>query len=293
MNRDQKTATIDDIATQLGEASAVLAVDYRGLSVPDAAELRARLREADATFRVVKNSLTERAADKAGAGDLKGVLEGPTAFTFVRGDAALAAKALSEFARGGDPLTFKGGLMNGQGLTVEQITALARLPGREVLYGQLVGTVAAPVTGLVRGLAALISGLARQLQQLHDQGLVGAGETASPSAPEPETSVEAEAPTASEAVASPVDEAPAEARPDEPEPEESAPPGDEGPPQEQVPEEPAEEEGASGEPAAEAREPAERPSDDPDAEPHEAPVQPDQAEGENAPSETATDDQEE
>src|SRR5206468_2301250 len=81
------------------DAEAVFAIDYRGISVPQAAELRAKLRDADATFRVVKNSLTERAAEKAGADTIRALLDGPTALTFVRGDAALAAKALADFAR--------------------------------------------------------------------------------------------------------------------------------------------------------------------------------------------------
>ena len=86
MNRDQKAAVIDEVAGQISGADAVFAVDYRGLSVPQAAELRTRLRDADASFRVVKNTLTERAADKAGVEGLKQLLEGPTAMTFVRGE---------------------------------------------------------------------------------------------------------------------------------------------------------------------------------------------------------------
>ncbi|TMM08446.1 MAG: 50S ribosomal protein L10 [Actinobacteria bacterium] len=85
MNRDQKAAVVDQIAAELERAEAVFAVDYRGISVSDAAELRAKLREADAVFRVVKNSLTERAADKAGASTLKELLDGPTALTLVSG----------------------------------------------------------------------------------------------------------------------------------------------------------------------------------------------------------------
>ena len=119
--------------------------------MPQAAELRTRLRDADATFRVVKNSLTERAADEVGADALKALLEGPTALTFVRGDAALAAKALQTFRRETEKLEFKGGLLGAEALDAEQILALARLPARDVLYGQLVGVVASPITGLVRG----------------------------------------------------------------------------------------------------------------------------------------------
>jgi large subunit ribosomal protein L10 len=173
MNREQKAAVVDEIAAQLQEADAIIAVDYRGISVPDAAELRSRLREADATFRVVKNRLTLRAAEKAGTEPLRDLLEGPTALTFVRGDAAVAAKALNDFARAGDALEFKGGLLGGEPLTVEQIVSIARLPAVEVLHAQLVGTIAAPLTGLVRGLNSLIAGLAIQLRQIEEQGLVG------------------------------------------------------------------------------------------------------------------------
>jgi large subunit ribosomal protein L10 len=171
LNRDQKAAVIDEVAAQISEADAVFAVDYRGISVPQAAELRTRLRDADASFRVVKNTLTERAADKAGADALKELLEGPTAMTFVRGDAAAAAKALSDFRRqsGGRLLEFKGGWMNGAPLGAPEIEAIARLPSRDVLNGRLVGMVASPLTGLVTSLGGLIGGLARQLSQIADQ----------------------------------------------------------------------------------------------------------------------------
>lgn len=175
MNREQKVAVVEEIAGQIEDAQAVFAVDYRGISVTQAAELRARLRDADASFRVVKNSLTERAADKAGADGLRALLDGPTALTFVRGDAAVAAKALSDVARATQLLAFKGGLMDGGELSADDVRSIARLPARDVLYGQLVGTVAAPLTGLVRGLNALIGGLAIQLQAISDQGLVGGG----------------------------------------------------------------------------------------------------------------------
>ena len=176
MNRDQKAAAIEEVAGHIKESEAVFAVDYRGISVPQAAELRTRLTEAGARFRVVKNTLTERAVDQAGVESLKELLEGPTAFTFVLadgGDVALAAKALATFRREHSVLEFKGGVMNGDPLTVDQLEALSRLPARDVLHQQLVGMIASPITGLVRGLNALISGLAIQLGQIRDQGLVG------------------------------------------------------------------------------------------------------------------------
>jgi large subunit ribosomal protein L10 len=170
MNREQKSAAIAEIAEQIQGSEAVYAVDYRGISVPQAAELRTKLREADASFRIVKNTLTERAADQVGAEDLKALLEGPTALTFVRGDAAAAAKALADYARTTDELLpFKGGLLNGAAVDPAQIQALAKLPTRQVLYGQLVGVVASPISGVVRTLNALIQGLASQLGQVAEK----------------------------------------------------------------------------------------------------------------------------
>jgi large subunit ribosomal protein L10 len=206
LNRDQKAAVIDEVAAQISDAEAVFAVDYRGISVPQAAELRSRLREADASFRIVKNTLTLRAADKAGADGLKDLLQGPTAMTFVRGDAALAAKALRDFRRANNLLEFKGGWMNGAAVDSAQIDAIAQLPAREVLYGRLVGMVASPLTGLVTSLNGLIGGLARQLQQMADQSLVG-GTVA---APEPEAEAAPEPEPEAEAAPEPAAEAPAD-----------------------------------------------------------------------------------
>jgi large subunit ribosomal protein L10 len=219
MNRDQKAATIEAIAAEIDRSEAVFAVDYRGISVPQAAELRTKLREADATFTVVKNSLTERAADQVGAESLKPLLSGPTALTFVRGDAALAAKAIADYARVTQLLPFKGGLMNGDVLEADQIRAISRLPSREVLYGQLVGIVASPVTGLVRTLGSLVGGLAVALSQVREKkesGEIPAGEPPIASA----SSVEA-APAEPE-VEAPVEEAGAEEAPAEEAPAEEA-----------------------------------------------------------------------
>src|SRR6201987_5174070 len=185
MNRDQKAAVVEEIAGQIKSAEAIFAVDYRGISVAQAAELRTRLREADARFQVVKNSLSERAADQAGAEVLKPMLVGPTALAFVKGDAALAAKALNDLARQLNLLAFKGGVMNGAALSADDVRSIARLPSREVLNAQLVGTIAAPITGLVRTLNALIAGLEIQLQAIAEKGLVS-GEAPAPVAAEPD-----------------------------------------------------------------------------------------------------------
>lgn len=172
MNRDQKAAVVEEIAEQIRSADAIFAVDYRGISVQQAADLRSRLRDSGTRFRIVKNSLTERAADQAGADALKTLLDGPTALAFVTGDAALAAKALNDAARTLHTLEFKGGLMDSTALSATDVSAIARLPAREVLHAQLVGVIASPLTGLVRGLNALIAGLAIQLKAIADQGLV-------------------------------------------------------------------------------------------------------------------------
>lgn len=212
MNRQQKAATIEAIAADIDQSEAVFAVDYRGISVPQAAELRTKLREADATFTVVKNSLTERAADQVGAESLKPLLTGPTALTFVRGDAALAAKAIADYARATQMLPFKGGLLNGETLEADQIRAISRLPARDVLYGQLVGIVASPVSGLVRTLNALLGGLAVALGQVREKkesGEIPAGES-----PAAEAAAAQETP-ADAAPAADVEEAQAEESPAE------------------------------------------------------------------------------
>src|SRR5277367_1549750 len=219
MNRDQKAVAIAEIATHIDESDAIFAVDYRGITVAQIAELRAKLRESDATFKVVKNSLTERAADQSGAQSLKDYLSGPTALTFVRGDVATAAKTVADYARATQLLPFKGGLMEGATLDVDQIRTLSRLPSREVLYGQLVGVVASPIGGLVRSLGGLLGGLAVALGQVREKkesGELPAGE-ATAEAGTPAGEAEAEAPAAEE-----VQEARAEPTADEAEAEPAA-----------------------------------------------------------------------
>ena len=125
-----------------------------------------------------------QSADKAGAEDLKQLLDGPTAFTYVAGDPAVAAKAIATFRRQSGLLEFKGGTMAGEFLTAEQLDAIARLPARDALNAQFVGVLASPITGLVRGLGSLISGLAIQLGQIQEQGLVG-GAAEEPAEPAP------------------------------------------------------------------------------------------------------------
>jgi large subunit ribosomal protein L10 len=172
MNREQKEAAVAELSKELSESEAIFAVDYRGISVPQAAELRAQLRDADARFRVVKNRLTLRAADQAGTESLKEWLEGPTALALVKGDVALAAKTITKLGSEYEVLTYKGGLMEGEVLDPDQFKAIAKLPGRDQMNAQIAGMVASPLTGLVRGLGSMVQGLAMQLKQIADQGLV-------------------------------------------------------------------------------------------------------------------------
>jgi large subunit ribosomal protein L10 len=209
MNKEQKAERVAQIATAIRESEAIFAVDYRGISVPQAAELRSKLIEAGARFSIVKNTLTERAVDDAGVDTLKEFLEGPTAFTFVLaegGDVAMAAKALSQFRRANEVLEFKGGIMGGEPLSIEQIESIARLPALDVLHGQVVGVLASPITGLARGLNQLIAGLAIALGQVQAEGKLGAPE------PEAEEAPAEEAP----ADETPAEETPAEEAPGDP-----------------------------------------------------------------------------
>jgi large subunit ribosomal protein L10 len=213
MNREQKEAAVKEIGEQLSGSSAVFAVDYRGISVPQAAELRGKLREADASFTIVKNRLVKRVTAETGTEVLDEHLIGPTALAYVHGDPVVAAKAITEFASEHDLLAYKGGIMEGGPLEPEQFRSIAKLPGRDVLHGQLVAMTAAPLTGVVRGLNALIQGLASQLGQIADQGLVSGEAPAAQEASEEAPGEEAEASAEAAAEEAP-DEAPSEDAPE-------------------------------------------------------------------------------
>ncbi|MDX6581796.1 MAG: large subunit ribosomal protein [Solirubrobacterales bacterium] len=236
MDRTQKEAAVAELTEGLKGAEAIFAVDYRGISVTEAAELRGKLREADAVFKVVKNRLAKRAAADAGTNEIDELLVGPTALTLIHGDAVIAAKAIADFAKAHNVLAYKGGIMDGEALDPDGFAVIARLPGLEVLRGQLVGVAASPITGLVRGLGSMVSGLAIALGQIAEQGLVS-GEP--PVAEEPEA---AEEPAAEEEPAE-ADEPAAEDEGDEP-----APPAEHAE-QEAQPEEP--EDAPADEPPAE------------------------------------------
>lgn len=154
----------------MSASGTIFATDYRGLTVKQLAELRARLRAADTEYTVVKNTLARRAAGETGREPLLSYLDGPTGLAWVGGDPAVAAKALSGFAdEHPDAFGIKGGLLEGADLPADAVARLARLPSREQLLAQLAGGVAAPLTGLAGGLSNLIGGLARTLAALEAQ----------------------------------------------------------------------------------------------------------------------------
>jgi large subunit ribosomal protein L10 len=215
MDREQKTAVVEQLAGELKESTAIFAVDYRGISVPQAAELREGLRDADTRFRIVKNRLTLRAADAAGTDGLKDHLTGPTALALVKGDAALAAKTLSRLGSEWELLDYKGGLMDGEELDPDSFKAIARLPGREALNAQLAGVVASPVTGLVRGLGSMVQGLALQLGQIAEQGLVTGEAPAEEEAPKEVEAPAEDASSDGEAAAPSAEETPPDPEPEE------------------------------------------------------------------------------
>jgi len=158
-----KYEAVDLIKTDLSGADAVWIVDYRGLTVQEAEELRINIRAQGAIMKVYKNSLTELALASLELPPLGAILEGPSAFVFVVGDPVASAKALKDYARTNPKLEFKGGLLNGQMVTADQVQAIADLPSREELLAKLLGTMKNPLSGVVQVLNGPMSAFARVL----------------------------------------------------------------------------------------------------------------------------------
>jgi large subunit ribosomal protein L10 len=153
--RPEKVAIVDELKRRLGESSAVLISEYRGLKVSELEALRKELRSKGAEIKVFKNTLVRIAARESGHEVIEPLLEGPTALTFVSDDAAVIAKSLREFARTQPALVIKGGLLGGKRLGVDETLALADLPSRDVLLSKIAGGFAAPLqnfAGLVKAL---------------------------------------------------------------------------------------------------------------------------------------------
>ncbi|MCL6106881.1 MAG: 50S ribosomal protein L10 [Actinobacteria bacterium] len=170
MNREEKETRVAELVARIKSSGAMLVADYRGLTVAESRQLRQGLREAGCTsFEVVKNTLTKRAAEEAGAGELKEFLTGPTAIAFCDDEAVSPAKVLVKFAKELKPLEIKGGMLDNQLIDVDKIKFLASLPPKDVLQAQLLGVMIGPIRGLATVCAGPIRGLVTVLQRIQEQ----------------------------------------------------------------------------------------------------------------------------
>ncbi len=178
MLKSDKERIVSELASDLKGAETLIVADYRGLTNKQLEALRDDLLQHGARFRIVKNTLTRRAAAEAGADALLVMLEGPTAIAFIEsgGDPAAVAKALAAKAKETNVLTLRGGILEGKTLSGEEVDRLATLPPMDVLRGQLVGAIVAPLTQLValvnaplRNLHGLLDA---RIKQLEEQGEV-------------------------------------------------------------------------------------------------------------------------
>lgn len=170
MPRPDKVAKVEEVSRDLTTAHATLLTHYRGLSVTELAELRARLRETDAELRVVKNTLTRRAAAKAGIDGLDELLVGPTGLVFCQQDPVGPAKALKAFAKDHPDLVIRGGYLDGEVLDEASATALADLESREELLARFAGLMNGALAGMARLMLAATEKQARLMQALVDAG---------------------------------------------------------------------------------------------------------------------------
>jgi large subunit ribosomal protein L10 len=183
MQKSDKEKVVTDLTERLRGAETMIVADYRGLTMPQIDALRTKLIENGAKFTVVKNTLTRRAAEAAGADALLALLEGPSAIAFVEadGDAVAVAKALADSARDTKVLEIRGGVMQGRVITGADVDALAKLPPLDVLRGQVIGAIIAPlsaIAGLVNAPLQNLYGLIEaRIEQLQADGDSSAAET--------------------------------------------------------------------------------------------------------------------
>src|SRR3954453_7554015 len=226
MHKEDKERVVTELTEKLRSSDTLIVADYRGLTMPQIDSLRSRLVEQGATFTVVKNTLTRRAAEAAGADQLLALLEGPSAIAFIEadGDAVAVAKALADSARETRVLAIRGGIMQGRSISGGDVEELAKLPPLDILRGQVIGAILGPLN-------AILGLVNAPLQNLH--GLIDArieqlgGETADAAAPAADAEPAAAAEPAPEAAAEATPEPAAEAGP---EPEATAEPQPEEPP---------------------------------------------------------------
>ena len=201
MKREDKERVVAELTERLRTSETLLVADYRGLTMPQIDALRTRLLASGARFSVVKNTLTRRAAEAAGVDALLALLEGPRAIAFLEadGDMVAAAKALADTARETRVLAIRGGVMEGRVVAAEEVETLATLPPLEVLRGQVLGAIIAPLTTLLGLVSAPLQNLHGLLDRRIEQ--LGGAEAAPEQSPDPEQ-VDVEEPEPAAAAAS-------------------------------------------------------------------------------------------
>ena len=223
MHKSDKERVVAELTERLRTSETLIVADYRGLTNSEIDGLRSKLLEHGARFAVVKNTLTRRAAETAGADALLALLEGPSAIAFVEsgGDPVAVAKALADTATSTKVLAIRGGILEGKSLTAAEVESLAKLPPADVIRAQLVGAIIAPLTTVValltaplRDLVGLIDARIEQLQEQGDTTEAQAAPVAEPEAAAAEPEVSAAEPPAEEPTAAEEPEAEAAAEPE-------------------------------------------------------------------------------
>src|SRR5438067_8507019 len=178
MQKEDKAKIVDELTERLRSADTLIVADYRGLTMPQIDDLRSKLLEHGAKFTVVKNTLTRRAAKDAGAEALLALLEGPSAIAFIEadGDMVAVAKALADSARDTKVLAIRGGILEGKEISAGDVDELSKLPPLEILRGQVLGAVIAPLTQLLALVNAPLQNLYGLIEARIDQ-LGGAPES--------------------------------------------------------------------------------------------------------------------
>jgi large subunit ribosomal protein L10 len=213
MARPDKTAAVAELAEEFRSSNAAVLTEYRGLTVAQLKELRRSLSGADTTYSVVKNTLTKIAARDAGVSGFEDLLEGPSAIAFIKGDPVEAAKGLRDFARTHPLLVIKGGVLDGNPLSPDEIRKLADLESREVLLAKMAGAMQASLQNAVSLFAAPLAQTARVLEALRakaeqDPSVLagGAGTPAAPADATPDTTAEAPGEPAAQSTEAPASE---------------------------------------------------------------------------------------
>ena len=221
MHKSDKERVVAELTEKLRTSETLIVADYRGLTNSEIDGLRSKLLEHGARFAVVKNTLTRRAAETAGADALLALLEGPSAIAFVEsgGDPVAVAKALADTARSTKVLAIRGGILEGKSLTAAEVESLAKLPPADVIRAQLVGAIIAPLTTVVALLTAplrdLVGLIDARIEQLQEQGDTTEAESAPAAEPQPaEPQVPAAEPPAEEPTAAEEPEAETAAEPE-------------------------------------------------------------------------------